>query len=370
MARMNCKTIITLLFTVSMKPNFQSAHALNTPKQPKKHLSFSSSFVPRSIKDPEQNDIEHGISISPTTCVTLSFCLSLTIGCSTLLSKAPPSYAGNDVLNIDIHSEKIIKTWRLDNGEVQFPDPMSFVLPNNQRLQLDHPALLGSGGGGAVFSFNSFDPVDEKSELVAVKVSWSRSTQSVRKECQILQLLEEKQTRNVEKCLGQTDYIFDQNRAMIVLKPVVQNDPVSSLSEIDEELQPHSVKSIINTMVDMLAANVVTVDVQPLISKSSGDVLLIDFTEAQVILSQESTRFPSSLDLALVSSFCGEMLTLIPPESSSLQEIASKTFLQELKVAESRGVYFSDEIYNIFADQSILMSSPDTLAYVESKINL
>jgi hypothetical protein len=38
-------------------------------------------------------------------------------------------------------------------------------------------------------------------------------------------------------------------------------------------------------MINVLRANVITVDVQPLIDKENGDVIFIDFTEARQLVS-------------------------------------------------------------------------------------
>jgi hypothetical protein len=43
-----------------------------------------------------------------------------------------------------------MQAWKLGNGEVELPDPLAIA-----GLQLQHPRLLGSGGGGAVFSMDA-----------------------------------------------------------------------------------------------------------------------------------------------------------------------------------------------------------------------
>ena len=121
----------------------------------------------------------------------------------------------------------------------------------------------------------------------------------------------------------------------------------------------------------MLAANVATTDVQPLINKTNGDVLFIDLTEAQIM-----SKPPSFLDLALASSFCNEMAALIAPSEdvvssssslATLSKIASTTLLDELK--KLRGPDLPEEIYGILQSQDIFISNPDTAAYIESKIS-
>lgn len=154
-------------------------------------------------------------------------------------------------------------SWRLQNGQVQISDPLT-VFP--QRTMFN-PKLLGSGGGGAVFAMQQ----QGNDKEIAVKISWVGSAESVARECKILNLLQEKNTRNVEICLGQESYPFDHRRIMIALEPVV-HDATASIVEMDASKQADCVRSIMKTLVDMLAANVVTTDVQMLIDKQNGDV--------------------------------------------------------------------------------------------------
>ena len=56
--------------------------------------------------------------------------------------------------------------WSFGNGQVELSDPMRVA-----SIDLRRPRLLGSGGGGAVFAFDSSD--------VAIKVSWIKSRDSV-----------------------------------------------------------------------------------------------------------------------------------------------------------------------------------------------
>jgi hypothetical protein len=61
-------------------------------------------------------------------------------------------------------------------------------------LQLQHPRLLGSGEGGAVFSIEDASKSNKNapsSHTVAIKVSCRRSAVSVENECHILQLLQD-----------------------------------------------------------------------------------------------------------------------------------------------------------------------------------
>lgn len=228
--------------------------------------------------------------------------------------------------------------WNLGNGVVRLPNPLMFP----QQNPLQRPQLVGSGGGGAVFSFDESKTV--------VKVSWLASTESVERECSVLKTLENRAVEGVERCLGQARYPDDKRRVMIALEPLVE-DAVASPMEIEEALRPHAVQCIIRTTVQMLAANIVTVDVQPLISKQSGDVVFIDLTEAQEL------RLPLSfLDVALLSSFCTEMAALIP---ESLLPVASTALLQELNALQQRGLVLSNEAYDALRGQPFISDEAD-----------
>jgi hypothetical protein len=253
-------------------------------------------------------------------------------------------------------------TWWLPNGEVKLTDPLTLF----SQYKLSNPILLGSGGGGAVFSTFAQDHVpinshqDEKNgDMVAVKISWSRSASSVERECNILQELERKSTRNVEICLGMEKYPLDDSRVAIALKPVVENS-VATVDKVNRDVQYQAVQSIVRTLVDMLGANIVTTDVQPLIGKETGSVIFIDMTEARIMSDP-----PSFLDLALATSFCAEMIALIP---ESLADVASKTFLEEFSLSHSRGASLPLPIYEMLQDQSILLNS-ESLKLIESKIS-
>lgn len=235
--------------------------------------------------------------------------------------------------------------WNLPNGVVRLEDPLVFP----KQKPLHRPCLLGSGGGGAVYSF-------EDSNIV-VKVSWLGSTESVKRECSVLKTLENNAVEGVERCLGQAQYPDDTRRAMISLEPLM-DDAVASPMEIDKALRPHAVQCIVRTMIQMLAANVVTVDVQPLISKKTGDVVFIDLTEAA-----ELKPPLSFIDVALISSFCTEMAALIP---DSLLPVASTALLDELKALEQRRLYLSNEAYEALCGQSFM--SDETLAYIDKLV--
>lgn len=241
-------------------------------------------------------------------------------------------------------------SFEFGNGSVKLENPMKF-----QDLTLSSPRFLGSGGGGAVFAYSKeFGDGD-----VVAKVSWLRSAESVRNECKVLQVLEQKHVTGVERCLGVMKYTDDPRRVVIVMEPVMEDSAVSSVSDITPELQGKTVDGLMRTMVQMLAANVVTTDVQPLISQRTGEVILIDMTEARVM-----TERLSFIDVALVASFCTEIISLIP---ESLLDSASASLLSELACLEEENIRLSEDMLQVLRSQTFL--SQETLDYLDMKLH-
>jgi hypothetical protein len=248
------------------------------------------------------------------------------------------------------------------------PSSPSSYYDYSHPVTLVNPIFLGSGGGGAVFSFEILtdhhqrhdddddDEIEEEEELhVAVKISWSKSAESVRNECNVLQTLHDRMTKTrttddpssdgggvpgTERCLGLLDYGPDPKRVMIFLQPVLPSSSVSSLSDLPTLTQQRvAVRSIIRTTVQMLVAGIVTTDVQPLISPETGRTVLIDMTEAKILTQPMSSANTSKRlqqqDIALINAFCTEIATLIP---ESLSDYASTEFLDELIRLEKKGM--------------------------------
>ena len=230
------------------------------------------------------------------------------------------------------------------NGSVRLDDP----LRSFPGLDLRQPQYLGSGGGGAVFAYDRAETTAARSpstgrsagsgptsgrardQAAVVKVSWVRSAASVSRECTALNYMETQHVTGVERCRGQVPYPLDNRRLMIAMEPVMDGDSVASISEIDERLRPKAVQCVIRTLVQMLSAGVVTTDVQPLISKTTGEVLFIDMTEAKIVFT--SGDVIPFVDLALAQSFVSEMIGLIPTDSpDELIRCANLQLIQELQ---------------------------------------
>lgn len=166
------------------------------------------------------------------------------------------------------------------NGHVRIDEPLVLTLPGHHHdtLRLVHPALVGYGGGGSVFAFDNQDEQDTTTTPPLIKVSWTASADSVRRECATLQYLESKGVTRAERCLGAVPYPHndddnnDDERVMIAVTPYV-TDAVASVGELDntaEFLQIKAVRQISQTLVQMLAHDIITIDVQPLISQNTG----------------------------------------------------------------------------------------------------
>lgn len=220
------------------------------------------------------------------------------------------------------YSEEVISSfqWTFGNDQVvHIQTPLSL-----SKMQLFDPQLLGAGGGGTVLAMKQVGNLNnDPSNSVAVKISWIASAKSVEKECKILETLEQSNVHGVEQCLGTERYPLDARRVMIALKPVFADD-VSSISDLENDmLQRKATTQLMQTLVEMLAARVVTTDVQILVSKT-GDILLVDLTEAKLL----SSTAMSLIDLSLAASFCSEMLALVPPSMEEYARLAVNTALQ------------------------------------------
>ncbi len=130
---------------------------------------------------------------------------------------------------------------------------------------------------------------------------------------------------------------------MIALSPVVESSGgiTSSIQDVDPgNAQQTAVKNVVETMVGMLRANIVTVDVQPLIEKKTGKVLFIDFTEARRVFKGSDGSF----DAPAVVGFCSEMMALIP---ESLREPAISYLKKCVESLEMEDVVFDDVVTNL-----------------------
>ena len=221
-------------------------------------------------------------------------------------------------------------TWELMNGSVTLPDPLAL---DKATKELRNPQLIGVGGGGAVFTFDNTEQL--------IKVSWEGSAKSVERECKTLQLLEANHVDSAERCLATYSYTdssigdaivssqstsTSRSRVMILVEPYVPN-AVASIGELPTEaIKEKAVVQIARTLVQMLAANIITIDVQPLISPETGRVILIDMTEAQ----QPSPPY-GFLDETLMTSFATETTALIPEQYMDAARRVARNEMQKME---------------------------------------
>ena len=230
--------------------------------------------------------------------------------------------------------------WELINGPVTLPDPLSLSFRDRttgqvQSMTLTHPRIIGAGSGGAVFAFE-----EDNVKNVLLKVSWPTTSKTVQRECSTLQLLEDAGVHAAERCLVALTYPDPtpptptkdpSSRSMIIVTPYMA-DAVASIDEVPtEQARLVAVDQVARTLVQMLAANIITIDVQPLISKTTGQTIFIDMTEAQVLSSSSSYSF---LDQTLIASFISEMVTLIPETYWKVAQTSIQDELNRLEVAE------------------------------------
>jgi hypothetical protein len=248
--------------------------------------------------------------------------------------------------------------YEFGNGSVQIDNPMKF-----RGMTFVEPKFLGAGGGGSVWNMkaNGNGNGNSKNDVV-VKISWGRSADSVRNECDILNVMEKQGVTGVERCLGNMEYKYDPRRVVIAMEPFVEDididndggDITSSLADLSPKIARRSSIQLGKTMAQMLSANVVTTDLQPLISKSTGEVTLIDMTEAKVLFQQPDDRDRSKTtitetDKALINAFCTEIIGLIP--DYLLDDAFSESFVKELhRIEMEKHVQLDAEVKEVLRD--------------------
>jgi len=274
------------------------------------------------------------VKCSGAVVTTGAAACSLLLSTTTLLGAVPAATENKSSNN----------NWDLLNGNVSLNDPINLSIPRESRpMLLSSPKLIGAGGGGAVFAFADAHGIDDS---VLLKVSWKGTTKSVRQECRTLQLLEQRKVDAAERCLGEFPYNADdrEDRVMIALQPYVRN-AVASVELVDQAKQAVAVEQIAQTVVQMLAANIVTIDVQPLIDRHTGKVTFIDMTEAQEL------KPPFSfLDKSLMGAFVTEMLTLIP---ETWVDTASKAMVQEIESLKDKSLSLSEDAKDVLYSQTL-----------------
>lgn len=269
---------------------------------------------------------------------------------------------------------------RFGANTVSAPDLLVLPTPAGPPLALSRPRLLGAGGSGAVFAYDR-----AAAAPVAVKFSWPRTAPSVRAECAALRALELARVGGVTRCLAEADYDDlgggvagggrggggGEARAVIATEPVVEDVVADVRAVRDVEGRERAVRRVVRTMVEMLAAGVVTSDVQPLVSGATGEVVFIDLTEAERVRSGcggggGACTAMDGLELARVAAFVGEMLSLVPEE---LEGVAAAALEEELVGAGGSGARLATKVYTVLAGQGSVVS-PATAAFIEHRVGV
>ena len=221
------------------------------------------------------------------------------------------------------------QNFEFGNGSVQIDNPTTI-----QGVNYSDPKLLGAGGGGSVWKMTA-----NGRDNAVLKISWARSGNSVRNECEVLNVMEKYGVTGVERCLGAVEYKYDPRRVVIAMEPFIEDrgDITSSLEDLSPNKARKSAIQLSKTMAQMLSARVVTTDIQPLISKSTGNIILIDMTEAKAF---QQDQVITEIDKALINAFCTEIIGLIP---DYLLDDVSKSILDELHRIEMKTSMKLDE---------------------------
>lgn len=209
--------------------------------------------------------------------------IAFLLGTLYLIGLPPDASATESTSSISSH-------WDLLNGPVKLTEPIRLqfrdrLAKRNRSVTLEKPQLVRAGAGGAVFAFDQQAPgTDDGMSFterdLLLKISWEGTAKTVKRECATLQLLGDRQVKAAERCLGSFDYPDsdqDTEPRTMILVTLYMRDAVASVMEVDTETARRAaVDHIVRTLVQMLAANVITIDVQPLISKSSGRTIFIE----------------------------------------------------------------------------------------------
>ena len=117
---------------------------------------------------------------------------------------------------------------------------------------------MGAGGGGSVWKMTATTAATSnpasKNDAV-VKISWARSGNSVRNECDILNVMEKYGVTGVERCLGAIEYKYDPKRVIIAMEPFVEDvdrkndggDITSTLDDLSPNIARRSVIQLSKT---------------------------------------------------------------------------------------------------------------------------
>lgn len=141
----------------------------------------------------------------------------------------------------------------------------------------------------------------------------------LRNECNTLHLLAAAGVENIEKCETLCPSAT-QNSIDIVLTPYFRGEgSIDSITVPSIQARQTATRKLMRTVAQcIISAKVASSDLQILVEPKTGDLLVIDFTEAKTWAGQ----VPDSLTVSQIRSFLSEAFSLIPVDC---QEIAKKS---------------------------------------------
>jgi len=212
-------------------------------------------------------------------------------------------------------------------------------------LYLEGSRLIGAGGTGVVYA------KDDDDKVIKVAVSNTEATlASLANECAILKYLASQGVENIEQCVCSFDVdeeskLNNKDKQWIVLAPLFPSPSISSFDAFDDtSARAAATRAIASSLVQIIASNVASGDVQFLADKQTGRLMLIDFSEARHF--NEPT--PTFQDEALAKSFCSETVSLVASSDYNEFALGVVNGLSKL-VAEHRHV--SSFVSSLFVEQ-------------------
>lgn len=201
-------------------------------------------------------------------------------------------------------------TWNLANGRVSLPDTFSCGAEQLSALE-----FVGAGGSGAVFAAEA---AGSRATRVAVKVSWAGpAALGVQNEADVYVRLQDASIRSVPKLLAKCDYsvlasppasgIMDE-RVVLILDPFVES-AASNFEGLNPSRADRAASQLGVAVVAVLSAGIASTDVQVLIDPPTGELRLIDMSEATVLTSP-----PSFVQLAIARGFLAEAVAIVPSQ--------------------------------------------------------
>jgi hypothetical protein len=169
--------------------------------------------------------------------------------------------------------------------------------------------FIGSGGSGTVFRGDM-----KGRKPVVVKVSRKASENSVKREAAILIKLEQKLVNNVERFVDSCDMDIGEGATYFagVFRPYLNPPEASSIATIKNDatgaIKAKASRQLMRTVIEMVNADIALTDLQVLIEPDTGQLLVIDLTEAETLRLEQGLSFH---DKAVVSSFFGEALAFV-----------------------------------------------------------